>query len=218
MKNHKLGASLLSLDFLSFKEKIKTLTECGIDFFHIDIMDGNFVPNLSFSAKFVESIKTIAPQIPIDIHFMITEKAFFNIIDQFIQFKPEFITVHREAINNLSNVMDMIKKENIKVGVALNPEIEVNTILDIVHYLDLVLLMSVKAGFGGQKFIDNTFTKVDELLSLKEDFLIEVDGGIDFPISLKLKEQGVDLVVVGTKLLNTSDPCEFINKFKAYKV
>lgn len=216
MKNHKLGASLLSLDFLSLEEKIRELISDGIDFFHIDIMDGNFVPNLSFSAKFVESIRMISPEIPIDIHFMVTEKAFFNIISQFTVFKPEFVTVHRDVISDLKYVKEMLKKEDIKIGVALNPEIEINSITDAIDYIDLVLLMSVKAGFGGQKFIDNTFKKIKDLSALKENFLTEVDGGIDLPISLKLKDYGVDLIVVGTSLINSKDQSGFINTFKNY--
>lgn len=216
MKNHKLGASLLSLDFLSLEEKIRELISDGIDFFHIDIMDGNFVPNLSFSAKFVESIRMISPEIPIDIHFMVTEKAFFNIISQFTVFKPEFVTVHRDVISDLKYVKEMLKKEDIKMGVALNPEIGIDSITDIIDYIDLVLLMSVKAGFGGQKFIDNTFKKIKDLSALKGNFLTEVDGGIDLPISLKLKDYGVDLIVVGTSLINSKDQSGFINTFKNY--
>ncbi len=214
MKNPKIGASLLSLDFISFEGKILELKRCGIDFFHIDIMDGNFVPNLSFSSKFVESLKKIAPEIFFDIHFMVTEKAFFSIIKQFTIFRPEYVTVHKEAISNLRYVKDMLKKDGIKMGIALNPETGIDSIKDSIDYLDLILLMSVKAGFGGQKFINSTFQKIDGLLALKGSFLIEVDGGIDLDLSLKLKEKGVDLVVVGTNLLNSKDPESFIKKFR----
>jgi ribulose-phosphate 3-epimerase len=145
---------------------------------------------------------------------MVTEKAFFNIIDQFTVFKPEFITVHREVISDLKYVKGMLTKKDIKMGVALNPEIGIDSITDAIDYIDLALLMSVKAGFGGQKFIDSTFKKIEDLSSLKRNFLIEVDGGIDLPISLKLKNCGVDLIVVGTNLVNSKDPEGFIKAFK----
>lgn len=218
MKNPKIGASLLSLDFLRFNEKISELKKSGVDFFHIDIMDGNFVPNLSFSSKFVNSLKVIAPEIPLDIHFMVTERAFINLIDQFIKVKPEYVTVHKEAISKLKNVKDILKKENIKIGIALNPDVKIDSIKDDIGYIDLVLLMSVKAGFGGQKFLDSTFQKIDELLALNGNFLIEVDGGINLDISLELKKRGVDLIVIGTSLLNSRDPEYYLNRIKYQEI
>jgi len=214
-KNHKLGASLLSLDLINLKEELQKLVMCGIDFFHIDIMDGNFVPNLSFSSKFLECIRRLAPEIPFDIHFMVTKKAFFNIIKQFIPFRPEYIIIHTETIDDLGSIKEMLKNENIKLGIALNPETPVETIENLIPCMDLVLLMSVKPSFGGQNFLYSTFEKIDELLAMGDSFSLEVDGGIDLEISLKLKEKGVDLIVVGTNLVNSNDPFNFVRKFKS---
>ena len=187
MKNHKLGFSLLSVDPFSLKEKIIEIKNNRIDFFHIDIMDGNFVPNISFSPHIVTAISKIAEGTPLDIHFMTTEKAFNNIIDAFLETKPKFISVHLEAFSNINSIKKIIKDNNVNFGLALNPATEIKTLYPFLDNIDFVLLMSVVPGFGGQKFIDSTFKKITELNNIKMnnkyDFLVEVDGGINLRIS-----------------------------------
>jgi len=210
-----LAPSILAADFSKLGEEILMINDSVADFIHFDVMDGVFVPNISFGIPVIQAVKQISKK-PLDVHLMIVNPEKY--IEAFQEAGASLITVHYEACNHLHRVVQQIKNLGIKASVCLNPHTPVSSLEDIISDLDMVLLMSVNPGFGGQKFIENTYSKV---LTLKEmilkknlSTLIEVDGGINLEVGKKLYDSGVDVLVAGSFVFGSANPVETISKFK----
>lgn len=194
-----LAPSILSADFSILGQQIKEAEEAGADIIHLDIMDGRYVPNITFGPPVVESIRKIT-DLPFDAHLMIVEPEKY--IPDFIKAGVNMISFHMDATIHAHRVVDMIKSNDVKAGVVLNPATPVNTLEEIIHYIDYVLIMSVNPGFGGQKFIPQTAEKVKKLKLLMEetnrtDLLIEIDGGVNQDNINYLSMLGVNIFVAG---------------------
>ena len=214
-KNFLIAPSFLSANFLRLEEEIKLMNNSLADWFHMDIMDGLFVPNLTFGFPILKQIKKIAKK-PLDVHLMIVQPERY--IDKFVEAGADILTIHYEAVTHLHRAVMQIKEKGVKAGVALNPHTPVALLEDILPYLDLVLIMSVNPGFGGQKFIENTYKKISQLVSLRtktnSNALIEVDGGVNLNNAKKLVETGVDVLVAGSAIFKTENPSLTVEKFK----
>ena len=202
----KISASFLSIKD-DIKENISKLTDTDIDLLHLDIMDGKFVTNKTFSIDEIKEI--ISYKKPLDIHLMVSDV--YKYIDDFKTLKPEYLTIHYEACDDIMEVISYINKLNIKVGLSIKPKTKIEEIVPYLPFIDLVLLMSVEPGKGGQKFIKETVSKLDKLSSLKGDYLISVDGGINKD-TIKLINKA-DIAVVGSYLTNGNYE-ENLNKLK----
>jgi ribulose-phosphate 3-epimerase len=217
MKNPKLGASILSVPNFLLQNKTQELFRAEIDFFHVDIMDGNFVPNLSISPTLYAEIYQSLPEIPYDLHFMVTEKALNNLLSAYLKFPPQFVTVHQEAISDWKMIAHQVRETRAKFGLAINPGTSIESIQQSLTELDLVLLMSVNPGYGGQKFLDSTYEKLRILSHIREknhlSFLIQVDGGINLGIAKELIALGANLIVIGSDLITSKDPVSYIKQF-----
>jgi ribulose-phosphate 3-epimerase len=194
-----LAPSILSADFSILGQQIKEVEEAGADIIHLDIMDGRYVPNITFGPPVVESIRKIT-DLPFDAHLMIVEPEKY--IPDFIKAGVNMISFHMDATIHAHRIVDMIKSNDVKAGVVLNPATPVNTLEEIVYYIDYVLIMSVNPGFGGQKFIPQTAEKVKKLKLLMEevnrtDILIEIDGGVNQDNINYLSMLGVNIFVAG---------------------
>jgi len=195
----KVSPSILSADFGNLAADVKKVSEAGADYIHCDIMDGHFVPNITMGPMIIEAVKK-ATDVPLDIHFMVENIPFF--IDMYKHLKPEFISFHIEEEKHINRVIQKIRNENIRPAVVLNPATPVCLLDYIVADVDMVLLMSVNPGFGGQKFIPSVIDKVKELRKLAEkknpNLLIEIDGGVNDKNAPLLKEAGADILVAGS--------------------
>ena len=212
---HLVAPSLLSANFSDLRADIEKVNNSDADWFHLDIMDGVFVPNISFGMPVIQSVGKYCKK-PLDVHLMIVEPDKF--IDEFHQLGAYVLNVHYEACTHLHRTVQRIKSLGMKAGVTLNPHTQVPVLEEIIGDLDLVMLMSVNPGFGGQKFIENT---IDKTIRLKElilrknaNALIEVDGGVNFEVGKKLLDAGVDVLVAGNFVFNSPNPIETINKLK----
>jgi len=200
-KNIKLLApSILSADFSRLGEQIKEVEEAGADIIHLDIMDGRYVPNITFGLPIIESIRGLT-DLPFDAHLMIVEPEKY--IKEFIKVGCNMISFHPDATIHTHRTIDLIKSNGAKAGIVLNPATPVNTLDEIIHYIDYVLIMSVNPGFGGQKFIPQTLNKVSKLKILmeetgREDVLIEMDGGIKADNIREISMAGVNIFVSGS--------------------
>ncbi|HKL08171.1 MAG TPA: ribulose-phosphate 3-epimerase [Bacteroidales bacterium] len=213
--NHLISPSLLAADFGNLERDITMLNQSEADWFHLDIMDGIFVPNISFGFPVMKFIKKIA-QKPLDVHLMITDPDRY--IDDFNEAGADILTVHIETCNHLHRSVQKIKSLGMKAGVSLNPHTPVHLLKDIIADVDLVLLMSVNPGFGGQKFIPNALEKVKELKHLitekKSNALIEVDGGVDHSNAKGLVDAGCDVLVAGSYVFKSENPQKTIKGLK----
>lgn len=210
-----IAPSVLSANFGQLDQEIEMINSSSADWFHVDVMDGVFVPNISFGFPVLKQIKKRAHK-PIDVHLMIVEPQRY--IDEFCIQGADSISVHLEACTHLHRTIQQIKSLNIKAGVAINPHTPIHSLVDIISDIDLVCLMSVNPGFGGQKFIANTYKKVKELKELiiksSSKALIEIDGGVDFENAPLLKEAGADVLVAGNTVFSHPQPSEAIARLK----
>jgi ribulose-phosphate 3-epimerase len=212
---HLVAPSILSADFNQLGKDIMMLNESEADFIHCDIMDGVFVPNISFGIPIVEHVRKIATK-PLDVHLMIVDPDKY--IEPFSMAGAAWLTVHYEICNHLHRTINYIKEQGVKASVCLNPHTPVAVLEDILQELDMVLLMSVNPGFGGQEFIFNTLKKVsrlkDMILQNNADCLIEVDGGVNFETGKMLLEAGTDVLVAGSFVFGSDDPLKTISELK----
>ena len=206
MKKIKISPSILSADFSQLGTEIKRLEEGGADLIHVDVMDGHFVPNLTIGPPVIKALRNYST-LPFDVHLMISPV--HKYIKDYADAGADIITIHPEATDNLEESINLIKKLNKKIGLSLNPDTPINIIKKILPSIDLVLIMSVYPGFGGQKFIPKVIDKIKELKNIKEKqnikFDIEVDGGIDFENSKLVVEAGANILVSGTTIFKNND-------------
>lgn len=212
----KLSPSILSADFADLLNDIKKLEAAGADYIHIDVMDGHFVPNISFGAPVMKCLNA-KTSLPYDVHLMIENPDSY--IADFVTPQTEYITVHQEACRHLHRTIQNIKSRGIKAGVSINPATPVETLSCILEDVDLVLIMSVNPGFGGQKFIPSALSKVKELAEIKKEggysFAIEIDGGVTLDNAKLLKEAGVEIAVAGSAVFKAESPEYAVKAFKA---
>ncbi len=198
-----LAPSLLSADFSNLSQQIRYSEIGGADIIHCDIMDGQFVPNITFGPLVVKAVRKVT-KLPIDVHLMIKEPD--NLIEKFISAGVDYISVHQEEVVHLNRTVNRIKELGAKAGVVLNPSTPLNTLYDIIEYVDFILIMSVNPGFGGQIFIESSIQKISDLAMLREkhnlSFKIEIDGGIDTSNIEKVSEAGCDIFVVGSSIFS----------------
>ncbi|MRT91903.1 ribulose-phosphate 3-epimerase [Ancylomarina sp. 16SWW S1-10-2] len=210
-----ISPSLLAADFMNLKADIDMVNNSDADWFHLDIMDGVFVPNISYGPPVVEQINKIAKK-PLDVHLMIIDPDRY--IEVFKKVGADILTVHYEACTHLHRTIQNIHSHGMKAGVSLNPHTPVSVLEDIISDIDLVLLMSVNPGFGGQSFIENTYTKVEKLKALITDknanVIIEIDGGVNLETGKKLIEAGADALVAGSFVFNAENPTNTIADLK----
>ena len=215
MKNTLIAPSVLAADFANLQRDIEMINNSNADWFHIDIMDGVFVPNISFGMPVLEAITKHAKK-TIDVHLMIVDPDRF--IKTFAALGSNILTVHYEACTHLHRSLQAIKAEGMKAGVALNPHTNIDLLEDIINDIDLVCLMSVNPGFGGQSFIENTYSKIEKLKELiirkNASTLIEIDGGVTNKNAKQLKQFGADVLVAGNFVFKSENPIETIAELK----
>ena len=213
----KIAPSILAADFSNLERDIKYINESKADWFHLDIMDGVFVPNISFGMPIVDTISKLALK-PLDVHLMIVEPDRY--IEIFSKLGSKILTVHYEACNHLHRTIQKIKNLGMKAGVALNPHSNINLLIDVIEDIDLVCLMSVNPGFGGQTFIENTYKKISQLKEIIENknirCLIEIDGGVNDVNANKLISCGANVLVAGSYVFKSKNPALNIEKLKKF--
>ena len=218
MKKHLIAPSVLAADFGNLQRDLEMINESSADWFHIDIMDGVFVPNISFGMPVVRDINKHAKK-TIDVHLMIVKPDQY--IETFASLGADILTVHYEACTHLHRTIQAIKAAGMKAGVALNPHSSVDLLKDTIKDIDLVCLMSVNPGFGGQSFIENTYDKIKELKELikskESKCLIEIDGGVTNKNAKKLVENGANVLVAGSYVFKSKDPIQTIEKLSTLK-
>lgn len=212
-----LAPSILSADFGNLLNDVLKIEEGGADFVHVDVMDGHFVPNISFGAPVMKCL-TGKTKVPFDVHLMIEDPDAY--IDDFVTPQTEYITVHQEACRHLNRTVAHIKSTGVKAGVSINPATPVSLLECILEDLDMVLVMSVNPGFGGQKFIPSALNKIRELVRIREEkglnFKIEIDGGATLDNVKKILDAGCDIVVAGSAVFKAPDVVERVKEFKKF--
>ncbi|MBN2893268.1 MAG: ribulose-phosphate 3-epimerase [Bacteroidales bacterium] len=215
MRKIYVSPSFLSANFNDLASDIDLINKSEADWFHLDIMDGVFVPNISFGFPIISHIKKLATK-PLDVHLMIVQPDKY--IEKFKKSGADILTVHYEACTHLHRTIQNIKSVGMKAGASLNPHTPVSVLEDIIEDLDLVLIMSVNPGYGGQKFIENSYKKIKQLRKMIDETnskaLIEVDGGVDFTNNKKLYQAGVDVLVAGSSVFKSNNPEEAIQNLK----
>ena len=211
----KVSPSILAADFGNIERECDLIDKSDADWFHLDVMDGIFVPNISFGMPIVKAIRKMTSK-PLDVHLMITQPERY--IEKFIDIGSYIISFHIEATNKMEENISIIKSKNVKVGIAINPDTQIDDLKDIISKIDLVCLMGVHPGFAGQKFIENTFDRLKQLKALIKDSnskaLIEVDGGVNENNHMDLKSLGADVLVAGSYIFNSEDYDVVIKKLK----
>lgn len=211
-----VAPSILSADFSNLKNEVIEITKYGADYIHLDIMDGHFVPNITFGPDVVKAIRPFT-DIVFDVHLMIEEPDKY--IKQFVDSGADIITVHVEACTHLHRTLQLIKSFGVKCGVVLNPHTPIESIIHVLPMCDIVLVMSVNPGFGGQSFIDFSLDKIKQLRKIKEEknlsYLIEVDGGINDKTGKLCKDSGADILVSGSYIFHSKDKKMCIEVLKA---
>jgi ribulose-phosphate 3-epimerase len=215
MKKHLIAPSLLAADFTRLAEEVEMLNTAAADWLHLDVMDGHFVPNLTFGMMVVEAIGKLARK-PLDVHLMIENPERY--IEGFRKAGADIISVHYEACPHLHRVIQQIKETGARAGVAINPHTPVHCLEDIIEDLDLVVVMSVNPGFGGQKFIYQSIPRIRKLRELidvnNSPALIEVDGGVGMQNAQEILKAGADVLVAGNSVFAAADPVEAIRRLK----
>ena len=213
--NHKIAPSILAADFGNLQRDCEMINDSQADLFHLDVMDGVFVPNISFGMPIIKNIKSYAKK-DLDVHLMIVNPDKY--IKTFKNIGANILTVHYEACNHLNRTLTNIREEGMKSGVALNPHTSVDLISDILNDIDVVCIMSVNPGFGGQSFIQNTYEKVKNLDAIRKKnnskFLIEIDGGVSTENARELIDLGADILVAGSFVFNSNNPIQTIKNLK----
>jgi ribulose-phosphate 3-epimerase len=212
---HLIAPSILSADFANLQSDIEMINQSEADWFHVDVMDGVFVPNISFGFPVITAIKHHAKK-PLDVHLMIVDPDRY--LQQFKDAGAAILTVHYEACTHLHRTIAAIHELGMKAGVAINPHTPVSVLEDILPQIDLVCIMSVNPGFGGQKFIENTYQKITKLRTLAKqlntEVLIEIDGGVGHQNALALIQAGADVLVAGNAVFGAQNPMEMISELK----
>ncbi|WP_298120601.1 ribulose-phosphate 3-epimerase [Flavobacterium sp.] len=215
MKNTLIAPSVLAADFANLQRDIEMINNSEADWFHIDIMDGVFVPNISFGMPVLEAISKHAKK-TIDVHLMIVDPDRY--IKTFADLGSNILTVHYEACTHLHRTLQAIKAEGMKAGVALNPHTNVSLLEDVIKDIDMVCIMSVNPGFGGQSFIENTYKKVRQLKEIitrnNASTIIEIDGGVTSKNAVQLVEAGADVLVAGNFVFKAENPTATISELK----
>jgi ribulose-phosphate 3-epimerase len=216
MKNHLVAPSVLAADFTKLAEELEMVNQSDADWLHVDVMDGRFVPNITFGMFIIKAMKKLCAK-PLDVHLMMVEPEKY--IEQFREAGADVITVHYEACPHLHRTIQQIKATGAKAGVALNPHTPVSVLEDIITELDLVCLMSVNPGFGGQKFIYRTIPKVKALRDMIDiqnaNALIEIDGGVGLHNAQALLQAGARVLVAGSAVFKADDPTDVVKRLKA---
>jgi ribulose-phosphate 3-epimerase len=211
----KIAPSVLSADLLDLKAQLKLVEDCGADYIHVDVMDGHYVPNISFGPVMVKTVKQ-ATSLPADVHLMITDPDRF--IPDFARAGAKIITVHQEACLHLHRTIQLIQDNGARAGVSLNPATDISTLFPILGEIDLVLIMTVNPGFGGQKFLDFTLPKITELAEIKKEndysFELEVDGGISPETAGKVVAAGAEVLVAGNAIFGQPDIAKAFDDLK----
>lgn len=210
-----IAPSVLSADFSKIESQVKMITEAGADLLHLDVMDGHFVPNITFGPKMVADIRKLT-KLPLDVHLMISEPEKY--VNEFAKAGADWISVHYEASSHLNRLVQQIKDAGAKAGVVINPATNVNVLEEIIPYADFILLMSVNPGFGGQKFITTSTAKAVKLSQMIRssgaNTFIEMDGGIGIDNIKMLSDAGVNVFVAGNSIFGAAEPKAVISEMK----